>query len=36
MTSSAKFVNILGGYGYKVTLSTFEHCVDSAVAGRIL
>jgi len=36
MTNSAKLVNILGGYGYKVTLSTFEHCVDSAVAGRIL
>ncbi len=36
MTNSAKLVNILGGYGYKVTLSTFEHCVDSAVAGKIL
>jgi predicted aconitase len=36
MTNSAKLVNILGGYGYQVTLSTFEHCVDSAVAGKIL
>jgi predicted aconitase len=36
MSNSAKLVNILGGYGYEVTFSTFEHCIDSAVAGTIL
>jgi hypothetical protein len=29
-------VNIIGGYGYQPTLGTMEHCVDSAVAGRII
>jgi hypothetical protein len=36
MTNSAKLVNILGGYGYEVTLSGFEHCIDSAIAGKVL
>jgi len=36
MTNSAKLVNIIAGYGYAPTLSTTEHCVDSAIAGRIL
>jgi predicted aconitase len=36
MSNSAKLINILGGYGYKPTLSTMEHCIDSGVAGRIL
>ena len=36
MTNSAKLVNIIAGYGYAPTLSSAEHCVDSAVAGRIL
>jgi hypothetical protein len=36
MSNSAKLVNIIGGYGYEPTLGTMEHCVDSAVAGRII
>jgi predicted aconitase len=36
MSNSAKLVNILGGYGYKPTLGTMEHCVDCAVAGKVL
>jgi len=36
MTSSAKLVNILGGYGYRPSLASLEHCIDSAVAGRVL
>jgi predicted aconitase len=36
MTNSAKLVNIIGGYGYRPTLASLEHCVDSAVAGRVL
>jgi predicted aconitase len=36
MTSSAKLVNIIGGYGYKPTLASLDRCVDSAVAGRVL
>jgi len=36
MTNSAKLVNIIAGYGYAPTLSSAEHCVDSAIAGRIL
>jgi predicted aconitase len=36
MSNSAKLINIIGGYGYKPTLGTMEHCVDSAVAGRIV
>ena len=35
LTNSAKLVNIIGGYGYKPTLSSMERCVDSAVSGRI-
>jgi predicted aconitase len=36
MTNSAKLVNIIGGYGYKPTLSSMENCIDSAVVGRVL
>jgi predicted aconitase len=36
MTNSAKLVNILGGYGYNSTLASLAHCIDSAVAGRVL
>jgi hypothetical protein len=36
MTNSAKLVNIIGGYGYRPTLASLEHCVDSAIAGRVL
>lgn len=36
MSNSAKLVNIIGGYGYQPTLGSMEHCVDSAVAGRIV
>jgi len=36
MTNSAKLVNILGGYGYGSSLASLEHCIDSAVAGRVL
>jgi predicted aconitase len=36
MTNSAKLVNIIGGYGYKPTLASMEHCVDCAVAGKVL
>ena len=35
MSNSAKIVNILGGYGYEPVLGTMEHCINSAVAGRI-
>jgi len=36
MTNSAKLVNILGGYGYRSSLASLEHCIDSAVAGKVL
>ena len=36
LTNSAKLVNIIGGYGYKPTLASMAHCVDSAVAGKIV
>ena len=36
MSNSAKIVNILGGYGYEPVLGDMEHCIDSAVAGRIV
>jgi hypothetical protein len=36
MTNSAKLVNILGGYGYRPSLASLAHCIDSAVAGRVL
>ncbi len=35
MTSSAKLVNIIAGYGYKPTLASTAHCVDCAVEGRV-
>jgi predicted aconitase len=36
LTNSAKLVNILGGYGYRPSLSSLERCLASAVAGRIV
>ncbi len=36
LTSSAKLVNIIGGYGYQPTLASMEDCVASAVAGEIV
>ena len=36
MTNSAKLVNIIGGYGYRPTLASLAHCIDSAIAGRVL
>jgi predicted aconitase len=36
MSNSAKLINIIGGYGYRPTLGTMDHCVESAVAGRIV
>ena len=36
LTNSAKLVNIIAGYGYKPTLAGMQHCIDSAVAGRIV
>ena len=36
MSNSAKIVNILGGYGYEPSLSSMEHCINSAVAGEIV
>jgi predicted aconitase len=36
MTNSAKLVNIIGGYGYKPTLASMEHCIECAVAGKVL
>jgi predicted aconitase len=36
MSSSAKLINILGGYGYEPLLGTMERCVESAVKGRIV
>jgi predicted aconitase len=36
MSNSAKLVNIISGYGYRPTLSTMEHCIDSAIVGRIV
>jgi predicted aconitase len=36
MSSSAKLVNILGGYGYEPVLASMEACVESAVRGRIV
>jgi hypothetical protein len=34
-TSSAKLVNILGGYGYRPALLSMQACVDAACSGRI-
>ena len=36
MTNSAKLTNIISGYGYSPVLADMEHCVDSAVAGKIV
>ncbi len=36
LTNSAKLVNIIGGYGYRPTLTSLDRCVASAVAGRIV
>jgi hypothetical protein len=36
MTNSAKLTNIIGGYGYQPTLASMEHCMDCAVAGKVL
>jgi predicted aconitase len=36
MSNSAKLVNIIGGYGYKPTLSSMEDCVASAIAGEVV
>ena len=36
MSSSAKLINILGGYGYEPVLATQAQCVESAVRGRIV
>ncbi len=35
VTSSAKLVNILGGYGYRPALLSMQECVDAACTGRI-
>jgi predicted aconitase len=35
VTSSAKLVNILGGYGYRPALLSMQDCVDAACSGRI-
>jgi predicted aconitase len=35
VTSSAKMVNILGGYGYQPMLASMEACVDAACSGRL-
>jgi predicted aconitase len=35
VTSSAKLVNILGGYGYRPALLSMRECVDAACRGRI-
>jgi predicted aconitase len=34
-TTSAKLVNILGGYGYRPVLLSMQQCVDAACTGRI-
>jgi predicted aconitase len=35
VTTSAKLVNILGGYGYRSALMSMQECVDTACSGRI-
>jgi predicted aconitase len=35
VTTSAKLVNILGGYGYRPALLSMQECVDAACSGRI-
>jgi predicted aconitase len=34
-TTSAKLVNILGGYGYRPALLSMRQCIDAACTGRI-
>jgi predicted aconitase len=34
-TTSAKLVNILGGYGYRPALLSMQECVEAACTGRI-
>ena len=36
MTHSVKAVNICEGYGYKPTPASIPHCIESAIAGRVL
>ena len=35
VTTSAKLVNILGGYGYRPALLSMQECIDAACCGRI-
>ncbi len=35
VTTSAKLVNILGGYGYRPALLSMQACIDAACSGRI-
>lgn len=35
VTTSAKLVNILGGYGYRPALLSMQECIDAACTGRI-
>ncbi len=35
VTTSAKLVNILGGYGYRPALLSMQECIDAACSGRI-
>ena len=35
VTTSAKLVNILGGYGYRPALLSMQECIDTACSGRI-
>ena len=35
VVTSAKIVNILGGYGYQPVLASMPACVDAAVAGKV-
>jgi predicted aconitase len=35
VTSSAKLVNILGGYGYRPVLASMQECIDAACSGRV-
>lgn len=33
VTNSAKLTNIIGGYGYRPTLTSLERCVEAAISG---
>jgi hypothetical protein len=35
VTTSAKLVNILGGYGYRPALLSMQACIETACSGRI-